>query len=210
MKSSLPLIIALVVLPGCEWLNQNLGWGPGRPGAEQPPRPPADTQWWEDDDPTGWQGPPVVNSIGATCTVVGGVAEFEVVVDLQSWAADVTLDVYASRDDDRLETFPFPVSANIDFCEDGSCDQWSYTLIEAEVYSRDAGQTTLDCTALGPTESGLFADAAFRIQAEPDNVSFGSECAIWGHRSRELFGNDCDCFDAFLVDPPANPCGSHP
>jgi hypothetical protein len=199
----------LCLLPGCEWLNQNLGWGPGRPGVVRPEQP--ETGWWEERDTGGFDGSwePVVNSVNAVCEDVEGTADFHVHVTFAGWMELVTVDMVASTDDDRVETFVLPAEDNISFCQDQSCDEWRTVFTQSEIHIPNAGAMTLDCTDLATTDDGLFTSAAFRITGTPDNTRWGGQCAIWGHRSREIFGDECDCFDAFLGRPPEDPCGDH-
>ena len=200
------------LLPGCEWLNRNLGWGPGLPGRDG--REPVQETGWTGRE-TGWDDfvcddcPPQFNTVSFECVPVGGGGTVEVSVDLGGWAEVVLLTLIGTRDRADTETFPFPAEANIGFCEDQTCDQWLHALRIEALGPPSVDMTTFSCSDLEQDPNGVFQNTAIRLIAVPDNATGPDECVIFGHRSREVFGAGCECIEAWLGNPPTDLCGEH-
>ena len=201
MTRILPLLVCLLIVPGCNWLG-----GGGRQGEGVPP---ARFDTADSGQDALFLPEPIIDALEPTVTSLDGAAVLTLFVAARGWTDGVMVDIYATGSDDRLERFIFPVESRVERCDDGWCDEWEHRITEADTYDDVGATMTLSAADLAVSSGGAFTQAAFRVRVLPQDPQYDVQCAMWGHRSREMFGDDCECFEAFLAQPPADPCGDN-
>jgi hypothetical protein len=186
------------------------------------------------DTDTEFAGDFLIGSVTLACdTGADAAAKTDDVITLdvmfEGWAEIVEMDIIETGDSafpDNLaavyqEYHILPADANTTFAADGSSDTWQYemsnpgTLVGGtgnDEDNRASGSTFFDCSDDNRLEmdGSLFTSVAIKVAATPDNSARDTTCAIFGHRSEEAYSGDgCECFEAFLPIPPANPCGAN-
>ncbi len=195
---------------------------------------PIDTDDSDVDTDTTFQGDFLIGSMALGCdTGADAAAKTDDVITLdvmfEGWAEIVEMDIIETGDGNfpanlaavYQEYHILPADANTAFAADGSSDTWQYvmnnpgTLVggnDNDEDNRASGSTFFDCSDDNrlQQDAGLFTSVAVKVAATPDDSAKDPTCAIFGHRSEEAYtGDGCECFEAFITPPPANPCGEN-